>query len=109
MNKVQLKVKQAYALDEVFLEDLAQKETKSQFFSSSLKFYRSVKEKNMQDISKKQKKWLDQVRDILEDKARKQVQKNVQKNERVRATKCFTWLPKKTEQGWVWFTYYKIN
>lgn len=95
------KVAQVYYIDEALLESLAQR-SKGKFFAASHKFYQSVKQQPVSALSPKQTQWLIKLVQILEERERKLRQP---KN---RVRKKFTWFPKKTPQGWVWFTYYEF-
>ncbi len=98
-----LTVAQKYDIDEYLLSSLADSEKKGDFFKSSLKFYRFVKEKSYKDISTKQKKWLKKIETITQERSKKIIQKNVQER---KIKKFFTIIPKKTKDGWVWGTYF---
>lgn len=97
-----VKVSQRYFIDEGQLDDLAQK-SKTDFFSSSLKFYRSVKDKDVTELTPKQVQWLTKIKDILDEKNRQQVVSNI-RSQSLRERR-FTLFPKKTKYGWVWFFY----
>lgn len=101
-----VKVSQRYFIDEGQLDDLAQK-SKTDFFSSSLKFYRSVKDKDVTTLTPKQVQWLTKLKDIVDEKNRKQVNFNI-RDQQSRQRK-FTLFPKKTKYGWVWLYYYSID
>lgn len=99
-------VKHVYFVDEYFLEELALKSKKSDFFSSSLKFYQSVKDKEVSALSEKQLKWLRTLKEIMDKKELEKVKKQIPLHF-VRKIKKFTLWPKKTDRGWVWLTYYE--
>lgn len=95
-------VKQVFYIDEIFLTDCAEKETKGEYFKSSLKFFQQVKDKPASELSQAQKKWLYNLSGILQEKMKRQLQKPVY----VKKVKKYAWLPKKTSKGWIWFNYY---
>lgn len=95
-------VQEIYYLNEQEMENMA-RFSKSDYIDKSLKFYRSVKHKPLNQLSTKQVEWLNRLRTMLEDRERKRINKNL----KYLPQKKFTLWPKKTSVGWVWLTYYE--
>lgn len=95
-------VKQVFYIDEMFLTDCAEKEQKGDYFKNSLAFFLRVKDKPVKDLSQSQKSWLYKLSGILQEKMKRQLQKPLYRPK----VKRFAWLPKKTNKGWIWFSYY---
>lgn len=95
-------VQEVFYLDEGEIENMI-RFSKTDYLAKSLSFYRSVKQKPIGQLSDKQTVWLTKLRDMMLEKERKRINRNIQ----YQPKKRFTLWPKKTSQGWVWFFYYE--
>jgi hypothetical protein len=95
-------VKEIYYLDENELREMG-RFAKTDYIAKSLKFYQSVKDKPVSQISPKQVDWLNKLRDML----LKREQYRQQRNQKYQPQKRFTLWPKKVHGEWVWLTYYE--
>lgn len=99
------RVSQIFYVDENQLEDLGVKFS-NEYYIASLQFYRSVKNKNVEDLSEKQIQWLQKIVQIQEKQALNLKNEKEQKSLNYKLKK-FTLFPKKGKNGWVWLYYFE--
>lgn len=96
------KVKEIYYIDENELLEMS-RWSKTDYVTKSLKFYQSVKEKPISQITPKQVDWLNKIREML----LKREQQRLKRLEKNQPQKRFTLIPKKVRGEWVWLTYWE--